>query len=257
MRVQDGKPYRGQVYTAEEIRKIIKSYGMPQHWNPTGALGPDRYIEAQVWDDQPLLPWLSSSKWFDNVGNVLYSLRRFGASLYLTIKARSDIITYNPIKLLWNKKVSSVQVREAEQQSECRDVPLPIVKLNRWTLALAITGSWLLSWPLVTAVLFAILLLAVLFGQQYSLIFQIGRRLFASRLALAEQEDWRLQRFNNSIAVVLLGLAQVAFLLGYATVGWVLALMVALAATVALAGFCLGCFLYYQFKLNRFRLFGS
>jgi hypothetical protein len=26
---------------------------------------------------------------------------------------------------------------------------------------------------------------------------------------------------------------------------------------IALAGFCFGCFLFYQFKLNRARLFGS
>ena len=33
--------------------------------------------------------------------------------------------------------------------------------------------------------------------------------------------------------------------------------LAALAAAVALAGFCFGCFLFYQFKLNRARLFGS
>jgi hypothetical protein len=32
--------------------------------------------------------------------------------------------------------------------------------------------------------------------------------------------------------------------------------MVALAAGVALAGFCVGCFIYYQLKLQRYRLLG-
>ena len=62
-------------------------------------------------------------------------------------------------------------------------------------------------------------------------------------------------RFNNSIALLLLGAAQVAFLLDIPQLGWALALMVAAAAGIALAGFCIGCFLYYQFKLNRIRLF--
>jgi len=150
-----------------------------------------------------------------------------------------------------------MQVQKLNQQVECLDVPLPIIKLNRWTLVVGITASWFLAWPLVTTVLFALLLLPVFLGQRYSLIFQAGRRLFASQLALAEKEDWRLQRFNNSIAVGLLGAAQVAFLLGYIAVGYGLALVVALAAAAALAGFCLGCFLYYQFKLHRYRLFGS
>ena len=64
-------------------------------------------------------------------------------------------------------------------------------------------------------------------------------------------------RFNNSIAVVLLGLAQVAFLLGVPVAGWTLSLMVAVAAGVALAGFCFGCFLFLRFRLYRYRLLGS
>lgn len=137
------------------------------------------------------------------------------------------------------------------------DIPLPIVTLNRATLVIGIVGGLVLQQPLVTTALFLILLPAVIIGQRASLIFQLGRRLLARWNAGAEREDRRMQRFNNTIAVTLLGAAQVAFLLGTPVVGWALALMVAVAASVALAGFCLGCFLYTQFKLNRYRLFGS
>jgi hypothetical protein len=58
MRYQDGKPYRGQVYRVAELPDVIRLYGLPQVWNPDGKLGPDRYIEAQVWDDEPLKDWL-------------------------------------------------------------------------------------------------------------------------------------------------------------------------------------------------------
>lgn len=58
MRYQDGKPYRGQVYTLAEIPALIEHYGLPQDWNAEGKYGPDRYIEAQVWADQPLEPYL-------------------------------------------------------------------------------------------------------------------------------------------------------------------------------------------------------
>ena len=53
-RVTDQKEYRRQVYTLEEIRNLIVRYGMPQGWNQDGVHGPERYIEVQVWDDQPL-----------------------------------------------------------------------------------------------------------------------------------------------------------------------------------------------------------
>lgn len=54
MRYNDGKPYRGVVYTLDEIDKVIRLYGLPQVWNSDGKLGPERYIEAQIWDDGPL-----------------------------------------------------------------------------------------------------------------------------------------------------------------------------------------------------------
>lgn len=58
MHVHDGKPYRGQVYTIHEIREMISLYGLPQIWNPDGKKGPERYIEAQIWDEAPLLGYL-------------------------------------------------------------------------------------------------------------------------------------------------------------------------------------------------------
>ncbi len=141
-------------------------------------------------------------------------------------------------------------------EAAVEDIPLPIVNLNRWTLVAAVLVGLLLQQPLVTTALFAILLPAALFGQRASLIFHAGRWLLASRIAGAEREDRRLQRFNNAIAATLLGGAQIAFAQGQPFAGWALSLAVALAAGVALMGFCVGCFLYYQFKLNRYRLLG-
>jgi len=143
------------------------------------------------------------------------------------------------------------------ETNNCLDIPMPIVKLNRWTLLTGVVVGFALQQPLVTTFPFVILLFAVLGGQRYSLIFQIGKRVLARQNVLAETEDRRLMRFNNSIATILFGLAQIAFLFNLTALGWVFSFMVAVAASVALAGFCFGCFLYYQFKLNRYRLFGN
>lgn len=59
-RVNDGKEYRKQLYTYNEILKIIDKYGLPQNWNADGRHGPERYIEAHIWCDEPLKPYLSS-----------------------------------------------------------------------------------------------------------------------------------------------------------------------------------------------------
>jgi hypothetical protein len=62
MRYPDGKPYRGQVYTLAELPELIRLFGLPQEHNPDGRLGPDRYIEAQVWDDEPLRQFLKGDR---------------------------------------------------------------------------------------------------------------------------------------------------------------------------------------------------
>lgn len=58
MRYQDGKPYREQAYTLDELPELVSLYGLPQIWNNNGKQGPDRYIEAQVWADQPIKQFL-------------------------------------------------------------------------------------------------------------------------------------------------------------------------------------------------------
>lgn len=62
LRLHDGRPYRGQVYILAELPGLIQQYGFPQDWNRDGQYGPERYIEAQVWDDGPLQPYLDPSR---------------------------------------------------------------------------------------------------------------------------------------------------------------------------------------------------
>ncbi len=134
---------------------------------------------------------------------------------------------------------------------KCADgIPMPIVRLNRVIIVAGVAAAIVLQQPLITTILLALILPAALFGRRASPIFAIGSRLLAKQNIGAELEDPGLMRFNNSIAAVMLGGAQIAFALGAGAVGYGLAAAVGLAAMVALLGFCLGCFLYFQFKLN-------
>jgi hypothetical protein len=38
----------------DEILGIINKYGLPQDWNDDGKFGPERYIEVQIWSDNPV-----------------------------------------------------------------------------------------------------------------------------------------------------------------------------------------------------------
>lgn len=52
--INDGKEYRHQLYTYEEILKIIEKYGLPQIWNDDGKFGPERYVEVHIWSDETI-----------------------------------------------------------------------------------------------------------------------------------------------------------------------------------------------------------
>jgi hypothetical protein len=141
--------------------------------------------------------------------------------------------------------------------SQADGVPMPIVTLNRWMLVSGVLLALITQQPLITTILFLILLGAVIGGPRYSLVSIIGKQIFADRIPGAEQEDFKLTRFNNTIAASLLGLAQIAFIAGAPVWGWIFSLMVAIAAGIAIAGFCVGCFLFFQLRMLRYRLFGK
>lgn len=133
-------------------------------------------------------------------------------------------------------------------------IPMPIIRFNRAFLLCGVLLAFILKEPLVTTALFLLILPAALFGKQWSPVFMVGSLLFAKWIPGAASDSPEVMRFNNAITSILLGAAQVSFLLGAAATGWVLSGIVALAAAVALCGFCFGCFLYFQFNLQRHRL---
>ncbi|WP_128101025.1 hypothetical protein [Paenibacillus sp. DCT19] len=51
-----------QVHTKSEIVDVIRQYGWPQEWNRQGDLGPERYIEVQVWDERIIEPYIGCSE---------------------------------------------------------------------------------------------------------------------------------------------------------------------------------------------------
>lgn len=127
----------------------------------------------------------------------------------------------------------------AQSETDCTTlIPAPIVRLNRLTILFGVILAFVLHAPLITTVLFLVVALAATFGRRASIIYFIGRTVLRPSHQTVDGEDPRLMRFNNILAAIILGLA-------------------ALAAAIALAGFCFGCFLFYQFKLKRARLFGT
>lgn len=144
------------------------------------------------------------------------------------------------------------------ENQDLPEIPFPIVALNRAVIVVSILVALVFRQSWMTTILFVVIAGAVLFGPRGSLIFQAGRRTLRGPISMAvaagNTEAPVLMRFNNSLAVIMLALAQIAFLLGWRVVGWVFAGMAALAATVALAGFCVGCYILPRVRLMQYHL---
>ena len=135
-----------------------------------------------------------------------------------------------------------------------KEIPIPLVKANQAFLAISTLLAIVLQnqWILLGA--FLVVLLPLLFGPKANLIFKAARPLLRQQLTQFGTEDVRLQQFNQRIAVMLLGLGVAVLFLGGHWSGYLFAGMVTVASGAALAGYCIGCVLYFQWKQWRYKV---
>lgn len=138
-----------------------------------------------------------------------------------------------------------------------RPTPSPIdprgPRFNQAVLTLAIVLGFLLSWTVVAPIWAVVLFLGAAFGPRYGPFLRLYVEVVKPRLGPpGELEDPRPPRFAAAVGVVFLGAATIAFVAGATTVGWALALIVAvLAALAATTGICVGCEIYLWFARRR------
>jgi hypothetical protein len=139
-----------------------------------------------------------------------------------------------------------------------KTIPRPLVRFQQANIVLILLFALLLRQPLLVAGLLVILAAGLLLGPKANLFALAGRALLARFLPGAAQEDADAQRFNQTLAVAMLGLSSLFLLiLGNQFWGWLFAGLVAAAAGLALTGFCIGCVLYLRLRYLRNRIFGT
>jgi hypothetical protein len=134
-----------------------------------------------------------------------------------------------------------------------KEVPIPYVRSNQAAMVILIALSAIFQQPWIILIVFAVEVAGLVFGAKGNLFVSIVRPFLGSLVARSHTEALELQRFNNTIAVVLLTLSVICFSFGFNTAAYIFAGMVALAAFVAICGYCIGCTMYYQFKRLRAR----
>jgi Domain of unknown function (DUF4395) len=124
-------------------------------------------------------------------------------------------------------------------------IPRPLVRANQWFQVLSvvfalITGQyWILLLPLLTG------LYSLIVGQNP--VFWVVRPFLRKPHSHYAMEDPDQQRFNQMIAAVCLVFSLIGFYAGVPAVGYVFAILLGIAAFVAILGFCIGCFIRYQY----------
>ncbi len=129
---------------------------------------------------------------------------------------------------------------------ECtNEVPLHWVRANQIGILLCIIISLIIGQPWVLAIALAVQLVARWFGAQYNLFI----RLIASLLPASNRTESReLLRFNNLLAILFLLGFLIAIVFHATITAYIFLAMLTTAVVLALSGFCLGCFMYFQWK---------
>lgn len=132
-----------------------------------------------------------------------------------------------------------------------KEIPMTYVKANQIGIVLTVLAAIILGLPWLLAVLFLIQLTGFLLGLRFNLFIALAKP-FLPRSG--ETQAAELTRFNNALALTFLTGFLICWAFGWLTAGYVFAGMLALAAFIAVCGYCVGCTIYFQFMQLRARL---
>lgn len=132
-----------------------------------------------------------------------------------------------------------------------RSIPRPLVKTNQWVIVSSVVLTWLTGLEWILLIPFISGLLGLLFN--FNPIMRFAKQFLKKDLNSYIPEDFEQQQFNQLIAVICLGLSFVGFLFEINTLGYIFSALVGIAAFVAINGFCIGCFILFQWKQFQYR----
>ncbi|RSK26611.1 DUF4395 domain-containing protein [Bacillus sp. HMF5848] len=132
------------------------------------------------------------------------------------------------------------------QEVDTQSIPRPLVRANQWfivisvVLALGLNQSWILVLPLINGLLG----LTIYFNP----IMQVAKKFLKKHPSEYINEDRAQQQFNQWISVICITLSLIGFITNNLVIGYMFAVMVGVAALVAILGFCVGCFIRFQWQ---------
>ncbi|WP_317890807.1 DUF4395 domain-containing protein [Paenibacillus arenilitoris] len=130
-------------------------------------------------------------------------------------------------------------------------IPRPLVRTNQWVIVLSVIltwvtgGYWILAVPLIAG------LMGVLFD--FNPVMYAAKAFLKKNPSAYAPEDKGQQKFNQVLAILFLLAALVGYLMHWTVLAYAASAMVCLAASIAILGFCIGCFIHYQWTQYKYR----
>lgn len=130
-------------------------------------------------------------------------------------------------------------------------IPRPLVRFNQLFISIS-------ALAFIVTMNRAFLVLPIVFGLfsvlfNFNPLFIIGKKFLRKPLNEYIQEDRAQQRFNQILALSMFVLAFVSSWLNLKTMSYLFSIMVFLASFIALMGYCIGCFIHYQYHMWKYR----
>ncbi|MCL2112770.1 MAG: DUF4395 domain-containing protein [Streptococcaceae bacterium] len=130
-------------------------------------------------------------------------------------------------------------------------VPRPLVRTNQTVIVISIILAvvtqfyWFLLLPILAG------FFGIFFERNFVIL--IAKHFLKKKASEYLLEDKSDLRFNQIIATVLLTASLIASLFGHLILAVIFAAFVFIAASVALSGFCVGCWLHFQIKQYQYK----
>lgn len=135
--------------------------------------------------------------------------------------------------------------------SQLSSIPRPLVRTNQWTILISVILTWTSGEAAILLIPLVANLLGILFN--FNPIMKLARIFLIKEGKQYIPEDVTQQKFNACIACFCLAGGYLSFLAGWQIVGFIFTIMVAIASFIAILGFCIGCFIFYQIKQYNYR----
>ncbi len=147
--------------------------------------------------------------------------------------------------------ISNKTNRKGRICMEPKTIPKPLVQLNQWSILFFVLCFWIFHVEHYLLISLAANACGAFLG--FNPIVKAGRAFLRNDASTYIQEDAEQQKFNSTIAVICLAAGYLSSLAGWSIASVVFTAMVFISAAVALLGFCIGCFIRFQWKRYQYK----